>query len=169
MTLAGVSAGAGAVANGIPSGSGRMWSFGRCLPRSTGLGPVREPPHESWRVRRWGRPVQVPVGAEPIEDLMVQLAEEPGASPGGEAAVRGRNADSERRWQVSPRAPAGEHVDDSGEHGSIIDRCPSATLWPRREPRQSRFDDLPQRIRYQPQRQRVDHGSALCRTNNLGS
>ena len=137
ITLSWVFAEVTVLTSGTPSASDRMWIFDPFLPRSTGLGPVRDPlfrPHVR-SVEDCGGPVEVPAGAEPIEDLMVQLVEDPGASPGGEATVRGRNADPERRWQVSPRAPAGEHVDDSGEHGSIIDRCPSATLCPRREPR----------------------------------
>ena len=68
---------------------------------------------------------------------------------------------------MPPGTAAGEHVDDSGEHRPIIERRPAAALRPRPEAGQQRFDDLPQRIRYQPGRQRIDHDGALCRTNDL--
>ena len=77
-----------------------------------------------------GGPVQVPAGAEPVEDAPVQFVEYPGCRPGGEATMCGRDADSERRWQVPPRAPAGEHVDDRGEHRPIVQCCPAADLRP---------------------------------------
>ena len=137
MTLSWVFAEVSAVTNGIPSASERMWIFEPFLPRSTGLGPVREPPFRPHvrGVEDRGGPVQVPTGAEPIEDAPVQFVEYPGCRPGGEATMCGRDADSERRWQVPPCAPAGEHVDDRGEHGPIIDRGPAAALWPGREAR----------------------------------
>lgn len=47
---------------------------------------------------------------------------------------------------MPPGAAAGEH---GGEHRPIVQRCPSAALWPHPEPGQQRFDDPPQRIRHQ--------------------
>lgn len=98
MTLSWVFAEVTAVTSGIPSASERMWIFEPLLPRSTGLGPVREPPSFRPHVRGVedrGGPVQVPTGAEPIEDPAVQLVEYPGLGPGGEPSMRGRNTDSE--------------------------------------------------------------------------
>jgi len=137
MTLSWVFAEVTAVTSGMPSASDKRWIFEPFLPRSTGLGPVREPPFSPARVRRedGGGPAQVPTGTESVEDLAVEFVEDPGASPCGDAAVRGRDADPERRRQMPPRAAAGEHVDDRDEHHPIIQGRPTAALRPGREAR----------------------------------
>jgi hypothetical protein len=83
------------------------WIFEPFLPRSPGFGRVRSPfqsPHVH-RVDRTPRPVQVPAGAQLIQDQAVQLGADPGPAPLAKPTVSVRPRRAERRGQLLPGTP----------------------------------------------------------------
>ena len=61
-----------------------------------------------------------------------------GCGPDGEPPVSRRRRHSECRWQIPPRAPAGQHVHDGREHGTLVDRRGATALRAQAEGRQHR-------------------------------
>ncbi len=60
--------------------------------------------------------------------------------------MRGRDSHPERGRQHPPHTSAGQHIDDRGEHGSLIGRGSAAALATWGEHRQQRLDHLPRLI-----------------------
>jgi hypothetical protein len=145
-------------ANGIPTRSDRTWILGPGLPRSTGLGPVSEPPFgpDAGSVNDRAGPVDQPLAAQFVEHGLVQTPPEPGASPFGKCSVRGHRH-LERRCQISPFTPTGQHEHYRGDHRSRGDTRPATTLRTNLRRRDQRLDQRPQLVGHQPLRQLVDH------------
>lgn len=90
-----------ATVSGMPWASDSTCSLLPFLPRSTGLGPVSDPP---WRERRPRR-------------------RSCGLGPCREAAMRGGGRRAERRRQMPPGTGAGQRVHHCREHGPLVTRA----------------------------------------------
>src|SRR5690606_38760938 len=84
--------------------------------------------------------------------------------PAHEPPVRSRDLDPERWRQPPPGTPTGEHVHDRREHHPRIRRSPTTTLRPVLDLGNQGLNQLPQHIKNQPPRQRINHNGRSSRT-----
>jgi hypothetical protein len=148
-----------ATASGMPWAVTKMCSLQPCWPRSTGFGPVSDPPFGPRRrgVHDRRGPVEPAPGAEFVQDRQVQPAPQAGPGPGREPAVRRRGRDPERLRQMPPGTSAGQHEHHRREDRPFIQRGGPTPLRSRVERRQQWLDQLPQPVRNQPPRQIGTH------------
>ena len=90
---------------------------------------------------------------------MVYRLENSGRSPCLESAMSSGHGDTERWGQVAPRATAGQHEHDRGEHGTFIARSSAASLPTGSKPWDQRINNVPQGIWHQTQSQVFSHTS----------
>lgn len=132
-------------ATGSPCASVRTGSLLPALPRLTGFGPVSGPPFRAHRgsIDDHRAPVESAAGSDLVQNHAVQPTPHSGCGPEGKPPVSRRRRHSERRWQIPPRAPAGQHVHDGREHGTLVGRRGATALRARAEGRQYRLDHCP--------------------------
>jgi hypothetical protein len=97
-----------ATASGMPWASDSTCSLLPFLPRSTGFGPVSDPP--GGRVDDRRGPVHLAPGPEFVQHRPVQPTPQAGLGPYREAAMRGGGRRAERRRQMPPGTAAGQRV-----------------------------------------------------------
>jgi hypothetical protein len=109
---------------GRPPRSDSAWIFEPGLPRSTGLGPVREPPFRAHAGTVHDRmaPVDQTLAAEFVQNPRGATAATTRFGPLPEAAVRGLGRHPERRREIPPHTPAAQQVHDRREHRAGIQR-----------------------------------------------
>jgi hypothetical protein len=109
-------------ASGRPFRSVRTWILLPALPRSTGFGPVSDPLFRAQArpVDDRPGPVDLPGGAEVVEDRPMEFRPQARLGPFGEAPVRGLVRDAEDRRQVPPGAAGGQDEYDRREHLAVI-------------------------------------------------
>ena len=109
--------------------SGTLWATdSTCsllpfLPRSTGFGPVSDPPSfaaNGGRVDERRGPVHLAPGPEFVQHRPVQPTPQAGLGPYREAAMRGGGRRVERRRQTPPGTAAGQRVHHCREHGPLV-------------------------------------------------
>ncbi len=138
-----------ATASGMPWASDSTCRSLPFLPRSTGFGPVGDPPlfwRERGRVDDRRGLVHLAPGPEFVEHRPVQPTPRAGLDPYREAAVRGGGRRAERRRQMPSGTVAGQRVHHCREHGPLVTRSGPITLRASSERRQQRGGRIPEFI-----------------------
>src|SRR5829696_1090382 len=158
--------------SGSPPPSHTKCSLLPGLPRSTGFAPTWSP--RVWPARSWCPRSPAPSPAAPltqaVQDLQVELLEDAGVGPLGEAPPAGRRRAAAQLagGQQPPRGRGAGHVHDRGQTRPVGDGAvPAAIGWARRG-RQQGLDDRPQLVRHEVISKGC-HGPGSCQTNPKGS
>jgi hypothetical protein len=168
LTLAAVTT----AVSGSPPPSQTRWSLLPGLPRSTGFAPTWSPalgPH-THGVHARPRPVQPAALAQAVQDLQVELIEDPGVGPLGEPAPTGRRRAAAQLsgGQQPPGGGGAGHEHDRGQAGPVGDGAMSATVGRARWGRQQGRHQRPQLVRYEVVSKGC-HGCGSCQTNPKGA
>jgi hypothetical protein len=151
-------------ASGIPVASTKRWCLEPFLARSTGLGPVAEPPFSP--ADGWSRRPPAPTRAH--RRLVAPRAGSRAAAPtrlpaathpsGGDRSSR---PEAELSRQMPPRDPGGKHEQDPLQRLPVRQPLPARVAETPLDPRQERPDPRPQLVRHDPGRNGHRHPSKL--------
>jgi hypothetical protein len=134
--------------SGSPPRSPARCSLEPCLPRSTGVAPVRSPVDrpQAEGVDTDAFQVDPAGGTEFVQQDRPELLEHPGAGPLVQAspAGGGRAAAQFLGWQQAPRGRGAGHEDERGDAVAVRHTARDAAARAGRRWRQQRLDALPQ-------------------------